>query len=70
MYISLDSPLFQGIDLVVLVAELVRDYGIDILCLDEIHLYTNRQSYLKSLIDSFPQMQIYYSGSSAIDILS
>ncbi|MBI4652139.1 ATP-binding protein [Candidatus Desantisbacteria bacterium] len=50
------------------IAEQFYNHGGELLCLDEIHKYSNWSKELKSINDTFPKLKIIASGSSALEI--
>jgi len=50
------------------IAEEFHSYGGKLICFDEIHKYANWSGELKSIYDSFPNLTIITSGSSALEI--
>ena len=49
--------------------QFIKDFDGKFLCIDEIHRYNNWRQELKSIYDSFPQLQVLFSGSSSIDLV-
>ena len=68
MYFSADNMLLKSINLFDLVFDLVNNYKINFLAIDKIHKIDNWQEHLKSIIDSFPNLQLIVSGSSSLDL--
>jgi len=68
LYISLDFPFLNGIDLIDLVEECEKD-GIEYLLLDEVHRYNEFSSYLKAIYDLF-NLKVIFTSSSATQILN
>jgi len=68
LYISLDFPFLNRIDLIDLVEECEKD-GIEYLLLDEVHRYYEFSSYLKTIYDLF-NLKIIFTSSSATQILN
>lgn len=68
-YVSMDHIYFSNISLFEFVQELYQVEGIKIFFLDEIHKYKNWEQELKNIYDSFPDINIVFSGSSSIDLL-
>jgi len=67
LYIQADHFLVQRSSLY----EIVDDFqklGGEFVCIDEIHKYPAWSMELKSIIDTFPQVQVLASGSSALEI--
>lgn len=50
------------------IAEKFVELGGEVIAFDEIHKYSNWSQELKSLYDTFPELVIYASGSSALEI--
>jgi hypothetical protein len=69
LYVSLDSIYLSATSLVSLVGDLYELYGIRYLILDEVHKYPNWNQELKNIYDSYPDMQVIFSGSSSIDLI-
>lgn len=67
LYIQADHFLVQRSSLYELVAEF-QTLGGELVCIDEIHKYPSWSLELKSIIDTFPQVRILASGSSALEI--
>jgi predicted AAA+ superfamily ATPase len=67
LYISLDSYYFQQYSLFSL-AEEFSMYGGEKLFLDEVHRYPGWARELKNIYDNFPDLQVVFSGSSALEI--
>jgi len=68
MYFSADNMLVKPIWLFDIVFDLVHKYNIEYIAIDEIHKFTNWQQNLKSIIDSFPKLELIVSGSSSLDL--
>ncbi len=68
MYFSADNMLVKSTSLFELVFELVHDYNISFIAIDEIHKFHNWQQHLKSIIDSLPDLHLIVSGSSSLDL--
>lgn len=69
LYISADNLYFVEHTLVEVVDQFVKEYDGQILCIDEIHKYKNWDQELKNIYDSYPKLQIIFSGSSSIDLM-
>jgi hypothetical protein len=67
LYVPVDHFIFAQHSLFE-TAEEFTGYGGELLCLDEIHKYTDWSKELKSIYDSFPDLKIIVSGSSAMEI--
>ncbi len=50
------------------IAEDFLKYGGQLICFDEIHKYANWSQELKSIYDTFPDLKVIASGSSALEI--
>jgi len=68
MYFSADNMLVKSSSLFDLVFDLVHNYKINFIAIDEIHKFTSWQESLKSIIDSFPELKLIVSGSSSLDL--
>lgn len=68
IYFSADNMLIKSTGLFELVFDLVNDYKIEFIAIDEIHKFENWQKHLKSIIDSFPNLDLIVSGSSSLDL--
>jgi len=69
-YFSADSIYFQRTTLLEYVNELYLTEGFRIFFIDEIHKYNNWNQELKNIYDSFPDVQVIFSGSSMLDIVT
>ena len=67
LYVPVDHFMVVGHSLYEIAEEFVH-YGGQLLCLDEIHKYPNWSRELKSIYDSFPDLKLIVSGSSALQI--
>lgn len=67
LYISLDDINSSNYNLFE-VAEAFELQGGKLLCFDEIHKYENWSQELKSIYDTFPNLKVIASGSSALEI--
>ena len=67
LYISMDSFIVGELSMYE-IAEQFEQEGGELLCFDEIHKYTNWSQELKSIYDSFENLQIIASGSSTLEI--
>jgi len=67
LYVSMDSFILGNLSMYE-IAEQFEMQGGKLLCFDEIHKYANWSQELKSIYDSFPNLQILASGSSALEI--
>ena len=66
-YASLDDLWFRAHDLMELVGYLYT-HGFTHLFLDEIHKLDQWSRYIKNIYDSYPQLNIVYTGSSMLEI--
>lgn len=69
LYVSADNIYFSENSLVGLTRQFVNIDGGELLCIDEIHRYENWAQELKNIFDSYPDLQIIFSGSSIINII-
>jgi len=69
LYISADNLFFLENRLIDLVDWLYKETDVKYLCIDEIHKYSNWIQELKNIIDTYKNLRILFSGSSAIDII-
>jgi len=67
LYVPMDHFMVVGYSLYEIAEEFVN-YGGQLLCFDEIHKYPNWSRELKSIYDSFPNIRLIVSGSSALEI--
>ncbi len=67
LYVPVDHFLVLGHSLYEIAEEFIN-YGGQLLCFDEIHKYPNWSIELKSIYDSFPDIKLIVSGSSALEI--
>ncbi len=67
LYISLDQLLFSGQRLLDIADAFDKDGG-KLLCVDEIHRYENWSQELKNIYDSYPDLKVIFTGSSALHI--
>jgi len=67
LYISLDDILANNINLYE-IAQNFYLHGGKLLCLDEIHKYSNWSQELKNIYDNFKDLKVIASGSSALEI--
>lgn len=68
LYVSADDMYFSENRLVDLADEFYKSAG-EYLFIDEIHKYADWSRELKNIYDSFPSLQIVFTGSSVLDIL-
>lgn len=69
LYVSADYIYFLENKLLELVDRLYKETDVRLLCIDEIHKYSNWQQELKNIADIYTNFKILFSGSSMIDIL-
>lgn len=69
LYFSADHLYFNQNSLYDFVAESFDFEGINYFFIDEIHKYKNWNQELKNLYDSFPEINVMFSGSSSIDLI-
>lgn len=69
LYVSADNFYFLENNLIELVDHLYKTTDVRLLCVDEIHKYTNWQQELKNIADIYRDFRVLFSGSSAIDII-
>ncbi len=67
LYVSADNVFFSTHTLIELGDSFSKQGG-NHLFIDEIHKYPNWSQELKQLYDSYPDMQIFFTGSSVLDI--
>lgn len=67
LYVSLDSLWFENHRLEELV-EFLYTHGVTNLYLDEVHRYKNWAALLKNIYDSYPDLNIVYTGSAMLAI--
>lgn len=68
LYISADNIYFLEHTLFDFALSFKRDYDGRLLIIDEIHKYPNWNQELKNIYDSFPNLQVVFSGSSSLDL--
>jgi uncharacterized protein len=69
LYLSLDHLYFSEHSVLEFITEIYETTNIRYFFLDEVHKYGNWSQELKNCIDSFPDIQIIFSGSSSLDII-
>ena len=69
-YASADHIFFNRVSLLAFVRELYQTEGIRLFFLDEVHKYPGWEQELKNIHDSFPSVQVVFSGSSSLSIVS
>jgi len=67
LYLQADHFLIGNYSLYEIADEFVKMGG-ELLCIDEIHKYTNWSQELKSINDTFRELKLLVSGSSALEI--
>ncbi len=68
-YFSADAVYFRQSTLLHFIDDLYNIEGFRYFFIDEIHQYDNWNQELKNLYDSFPDIQIVYSGSSMLELV-
>ena len=68
-YFSADHIYFNTNTLLEFVGILYMEEGFRRIFIDEIHKYHNWSQELKNIYDSYPELTICFSGSSALDII-
>lgn len=69
LYVSADNFYFLEHRLLELVDYLYKETDVRLLCVDEIHKYSNWNQELKNIYDTYRGFKLLFSGSSAIDLL-
>lgn len=69
LYVSADHMIFTEMSLLDLADRFHKEFDGKLLCIDEIHRYKNWNQELKNIYDSYPKMQILFSGSSSINLV-
>ena len=69
LYFSADNLFFLENTLVSVIDHLYKNTNTRIVLIDEIHKYPNWRIELKNIVDTYPSFQIYFSGSSMIDLV-
>jgi predicted AAA+ superfamily ATPase len=69
LYVSADNIFFLKNKLIDLVDYLYKQTDTRILLIDEIHKYSDWRAELKNIADIYPSFQIFFSGSSMIDVV-
>ncbi len=67
LFVSAENLYFSSTSLFDFAQDFVKLGGTR-LCIDEIHQYPNWSREIKLIYDSFPQLQVIFSGSSILDI--
>lgn len=68
LYVSLDNIWFSNHGLIELIDYFIRNGGTH-LFLDEVHKYPNWTTEIKNLYDSYPSLNIVFTGSSLLEII-
>ena len=68
LYVSADHIYFANHSLLELADEFYK-FGGRYLYIDEIHNYENWSKELKNIYDGYPELHVYFTGSSALNIL-
>lgn len=68
LYVQADHLTMQSTSLYEL-ADYVQARGCEVIAIDELHKYPQWSRELKSIYDTFPQLRIIASGSSALEIV-
>ena len=69
IYLSLDNIYFTQIKLIDFVDDLYEINGIRNYFFDEVHKYPKWDQELKNIYDSYPNINIVFSGSSSMDLI-
>ena len=69
IYLSLDNIYFTQIKLIDFVDDLYEINGIRNFFFDEVHKYPKWDQELKNIYDSYPKINIVFSGSSSMDLI-
>ena len=69
LYLSADHLYFLTHSIFDLVGRLYKETDVRLLCIDEIHKYENWEQELKNIADTYSNIRILFSGSSAIDLI-
>jgi uncharacterized protein len=69
LYVSMDDIFFAENKLVDFIAKFVDEYDGKLIILDEVHKYPSWNQELKNIYDSYPELQIIFSGSSSLDLI-
>lgn len=68
-YVSVDNIYFTQHRLIDFINELYEIEGVKEFYLDEIHKYPNWNQELKNIYDSYPDVKVFFSGSSCLDLI-
>lgn len=69
LYVSADNIFFLEHKLIDVVDYLYKQTDARTLFIDEIHKYPNWKMELKNIADTYPSFQLFFSGSSMIDLI-
>lgn len=69
LYVSADNLFFLNNSLFDLADYLYKQTSTRLLLIDEIHKYPNWRQELKNIVDTFPSLHIFFSGSSMINLV-
>ena len=69
LYISADNLYFFEHSLLEVVDRFVKEFNGQIICIDEVHKYKNWDQELKNIYDSYPNLNVIFSGISSIDLI-
>lgn len=70
LYVSMDDIYFSKNSLIDLVETFIDEYDGKVLCIDEIHRYSNWSQELKNIYDMYhKKIKIIFSGSSAVNLI-
>ena len=69
LYVSADNLFFLENTLISLIDYLYKQTDTRVVCIDEIHKYSNWKAELKNIADIYPSFRIFFSGSSMIDLM-
>jgi hypothetical protein len=69
LYVSADHLYFSSHTLLDLAESFVNREGGELLCIDEVHRYSNWAQELKNIYDAYPELRVIISGSSSINIV-
>jgi uncharacterized protein len=68
LYVSADNPFFLTHSLLDVADYLYKETDTKLLCIDEIHKYSNWEQELKNIADIYKKIKVLFTGSSMIDI--
>ncbi len=69
LYVSADNVFFLNHTLLELADYLYKQTSTRFLLIDEIHKYPHWMAELKNIVDTYPSIRIFFSGSSMIDLV-